>query len=457
MKKYQNIFWHQGIKIYEDNEIKDKKNLQAIDHLENDVTKSFLNILQYTDPIVIKTIIENINRKNNTTVSLKSKIQYDFQITDKSIFTRYPHKFFLTIISQLTPIDPKDAKFVNEWSIPDAAIFDDETVLLIEVKTQSPLSISQIQSHIANFVPNATEISFYWEEIFDVLLELRDKLNEKDRFLIKQFYDYLDMIDLSNFHKFTEDDFRAFKHPKKGGSYNADERLDRLKKVKNKILKLDRQIWERLSFKEKRFGRVNQLYEYLWFGYYPNTIEWINLNFFMGKFGFHIVANAEKKDTFSKYYKQLKKYPEKFDRLIPDIDLDFNVLLYTQLPLQPEIQGNYYMKRVARIPKQEITATKILNEIESIKGNLDKYKIIMFEEIKRDPLKNSQKNIDYLSKTFFGEKKQKMIFNSKCALRFNYLIPRTRVINMEHDELIANIIQGSIEMKKLVDFGNAIE
>ncbi|MFA7304025.1 MAG: hypothetical protein WC015_05925, partial [Methanoregula sp.] len=310
MKKYQNIFWHQGIKIYEDNEIKDKKNLQAIDHLENDVTKSFLNILQYTDPIVIKTIIENINRKNNTTVSLKSKIQYDFQITDKSIFTRYPHKFFLTIISQLTPIDPKDAKFVNEWSIPDAAIFDDETVLLIEVKTQSPLSISQIQSHIANFVPNATEISFYWEEIFDVLLELRDKLNEKDRFLIKQFYDYLDMIDLSNFHKFTEDDFRAFKHPKKGGSYNADERLDRLKKVKNKILKLDRQIWERLSFKEKRFGRVNQLYEYLWFGYYPNTIEWINLNFFMGKFGFHIVANAEKKDTFSKYYKQLKKYPE---------------------------------------------------------------------------------------------------------------------------------------------------
>lgn len=37
--KYSNIFWHQGVKIFEENLLKTQKGRIRIDHLENDVTK----------------------------------------------------------------------------------------------------------------------------------------------------------------------------------------------------------------------------------------------------------------------------------------------------------------------------------------------------------------------------------------------------------------------------------
>lgn len=47
MDKFRNIFWHEGAKLYDEKDIeKDKKILKKVEHLENDVTKSLLNVLE---------------------------------------------------------------------------------------------------------------------------------------------------------------------------------------------------------------------------------------------------------------------------------------------------------------------------------------------------------------------------------------------------------------------------
>lgn len=48
--KYSNIFWHQGVKIFSDNFIQSRQGQIHIHHLENDVTKSLINLFQHCEP-----------------------------------------------------------------------------------------------------------------------------------------------------------------------------------------------------------------------------------------------------------------------------------------------------------------------------------------------------------------------------------------------------------------------
>ena len=41
--KYSNIFWHQGVKVFEEDIINSEKGRIRVAHLENDVTKTLIN------------------------------------------------------------------------------------------------------------------------------------------------------------------------------------------------------------------------------------------------------------------------------------------------------------------------------------------------------------------------------------------------------------------------------
>jgi hypothetical protein len=52
--KYSNIFWHQGVRIFEEEILKRKKGRVKVAHLENDVTKALINLFQHCRPKVLK-------------------------------------------------------------------------------------------------------------------------------------------------------------------------------------------------------------------------------------------------------------------------------------------------------------------------------------------------------------------------------------------------------------------
>ena len=45
--KYSNIFWHQGVKVFEDGILNSQKGQIKVAHLENDVTKAMLNLFEH--------------------------------------------------------------------------------------------------------------------------------------------------------------------------------------------------------------------------------------------------------------------------------------------------------------------------------------------------------------------------------------------------------------------------
>ena len=58
--KYSNIFWHQGVKIFEEEILKSKKGRVKVAHLENDVTKAFINLFQHCSPKALSNFLQMI-------------------------------------------------------------------------------------------------------------------------------------------------------------------------------------------------------------------------------------------------------------------------------------------------------------------------------------------------------------------------------------------------------------
>ena len=148
--KYSNIFWHQGVRLFEEEFLKTKGGLIRIQHLENDVTKALLNVFENCDKKVLNDFLKHVGIDKP-----EGNFGFDFQVTDTEIYRQKNNRVMLSIIAQVTP-----KKSVPNYevvkSIPDACIFNEDTAVLIEAKTQSPLIEEQIDSHIENYFGKET-------------------------------------------------------------------------------------------------------------------------------------------------------------------------------------------------------------------------------------------------------------------------------------------------------------
>jgi hypothetical protein len=459
MDKYKNIFWHQGINIYDTEEIeKNKKILNAVRHLENDVTKSFLNVIGNTDRKVIDALIEKIININNVSIKFSPIIEYGFQITDsdKEKYRNHQNKFLLKLISKLTPKLSGSAEDGDRISIPDGAIYDKSTVILIETKTQSPLYENQVKRHIKNYAPDAIEIEITWEEIYDLLHEIALTTSEKDNFLISQFCEYLDIIGLSNFHRLYKDDFESFTFIP--GAEN-EQRLQQLYRIMSKLKKLHIDLWERwgkYNFIEKKFGQVRQNSEVLWFGYYNfnDLAKHTNLNFTINKEGLFIDVNAEISTSFKKFLNNINKNISQFDSLFEKAKFNYFVELSTKLPLGPEVSNRFYWKSAYVIPQSEVNGRSILEKISQIKDNFPEYVDKMIAEVENNS-KYTLNDTAYVKRRYFGKNCKNMNPKSFCVMRVRHLIGKDTIVGMDREALLEQIIKVSDGFKEVSRFANS--
>ena len=200
--KYSNIFWHQGVKVFEEDIINSEKGRIRVAHLENDVTKTLINVLIHSNSKkVMSSFLQLIGIKEPP-----STFNFDFQVTDKFKFRTHKNRVMLCIVSDYLQ-NKSYPKYSVKKSIPDACIFNDNTAILIEVKTQSPLIEEQIENHIKNyFGANTTKKTITWESISRKLksIAINDPL---DKFLVDQFCDFLELIGIAEFNGFRKSDF----------------------------------------------------------------------------------------------------------------------------------------------------------------------------------------------------------------------------------------------------------
>ena len=200
--KYSNIFWHQGVKLFEEKVLKGRKGQIRVAHLENDVTKALLNLFEHCSPKVLKAFLQMVGVKQ-----VPKAFALDFQVTDTAAYRKMSKRMMLSIVAASTQIRSNET-YKAMKSIPDACIYSLDTAILIESKTQSPLIQEQLQGHIKHFFGSAThERVITWEDISEKFRLLSRSLKDLDRFLVDQFCAFLDLIGISEFSGFSELDF----------------------------------------------------------------------------------------------------------------------------------------------------------------------------------------------------------------------------------------------------------
>ncbi|MFW9940477.1 MAG: hypothetical protein ACFFFT_05510 [Candidatus Thorarchaeota archaeon] len=365
--KHSNIFWHQGVKIFKEEYYETEAGKVKIAHLENDVTKSLLNLFRHCSPKVLKEFLKLIQVRDHP-----DSFEFDFQVTDTNRYRQRKNRIMLSIIGSGCEMK-SNPNYLVEKGQPDACIFNDNTAILIEVKTQSPLIYEQIQGYINLYLGSAiVEKSITWEEISEQLRNIEKDLPILDRFLVGQFLDFMELIGIAEFSGFKLNDF--FMLGELGKIPNEDyidfKRVFH-KKVDKFMSLLYKEITNIIIFKPYYFKvpPINTRNPEVWSAFYFYDTEkeihvnqYPNLNFNYFTNGINLSINAEVKSSVKIILDKVKKSPKLFEKLVQELD-GFLFTLYYKFQFLP--MDNFIWKAIPgyAINSENFSSEKILNDI----------------------------------------------------------------------------------------------
>ncbi|MBN2280484.1 MAG: hypothetical protein JXQ65_07890 [Candidatus Marinimicrobia bacterium] len=384
-EKYSNIFWHQGVKIFEENLLNSNAGKMKIHHLENDITKALFNLFQHCSDAVLKTFLKILQINDNP-----ATFNYEFQVSNSNDFRNVENRIMLSIIS-----DSTQRKFNPDYDVnmsrPDGCIYNKNHVVLIEVKTQSPLIEEQIESHIKHYLGTATQKrTIIWEDLnenFKVLLN-KPSINKLDEFLIKNFCDLLELVGIAKFSGFTHNDFLMLDSL---GQVSDTDYLDFKRYFNRKTIKFMDSLYSLINDKfsqkmDSKLAKINIKYPDTWSAFYfynneskkhVNTYPNINFNYRVN--GIELSINSEVKSSVNLMIKKIKNSPKKFNEVCQSID-GFKFSLYYKIQYLP--MDNFVWSLIPGYPKEikEVQADGVLDSINFIKEKYQDFRnTVIFE------------------------------------------------------------------------------
>ncbi|MFC1580066.1 hypothetical protein ACFL4N_04070 [Thermodesulfobacteriota bacterium] len=450
--KYSNIFWHQGVKIFAGEMFESKKGRVKISHLENDVTKALINLFQHYSRNVLREILRLIGVKQ-----APETFDYDFQVTDTEAYRNKNNRIMLAIIAANTPRRSYPA-YSADRSVRDACIFNKDTVILIESKTQSPLIEEQLKSHIHHYLGTATkERIITWEEISEKLHMLKKGISSQDRFLIFQFTEFLELIGIAEFNGFSCDDFTMLGRI---GRISDEDYLDFKRMLHKKIEKfmvlLDEDVGPNLDFKNYgwRTAKVNPKGPSIWSAFYfydddpdIHVNKYPNLNILFREHGMELSLNAEIQSSMKYVLKHLKKSGNDYDRFSNGLK-KFDLSLFYKLQYLP--MDNFVWNLIPGYPKPaaELKADQIISSIEKFEKDWPDIRDTLLFQMRAGLIKRSSGRVFNDKEIQFAEKK-----NNKptYAFRIEKRYPAADIGTMEK-KLVPFFKKEILKLKKITAF-----
>jgi len=199
-KLHQNLFYYYGGPHFSEKDIEVQ--------LENNTTKALINVLENCDFAVSKEIINLII---GVPVINGSTKKLHFTLQESTIGRERIASFSKRLVLGISPYGKTEkAKFgKTAKNLPDAWIWGDDFVILLENKTKSELNSSQIERYHQQLDSSSVLSKSWISDIYPVFrkVSIKPELSGKDRFLISEFRRYLEIIELSSFEGFELQDF----------------------------------------------------------------------------------------------------------------------------------------------------------------------------------------------------------------------------------------------------------
>ena len=195
--------------------------------LEDNTTKALVNTLQHCDPAVAIKFLEWLGVKTTAKVG----IELQRQTIGEERIRRAPQRVLLGLVAERKPGGDEATAEAdgrgNGESRPDAWLYGEDFVVAIESKVgDAPLERDQMQKHLwklqVDAVHQPTCVQKTWADVrqfFAKLLPVSSpELNDKDKWLIQQFTQYLEWNGMTQFTGFQEWMFEFLVRVEKDGS-----------------------------------------------------------------------------------------------------------------------------------------------------------------------------------------------------------------------------------------------
>jgi hypothetical protein len=179
--------------------------------LENNTTKALINVLEYCAPVVTIKFLGWLG------VEATEPIKYELQKAKISIgkIEDKKRRFLIGLVASKSgevfgEQNKSDKTEAARECLPDAWIYGNDFVVLIESKIIGSLNPEQTQNELNLLgVPTIPKI-FTWIQIHKFFSNLSDDLIGMDKWIVNQFTEYLEDIGMSEFSGFKPDVFDYF-------------------------------------------------------------------------------------------------------------------------------------------------------------------------------------------------------------------------------------------------------
>lgn len=200
-KFYHNIFYYyRGAKDSDRNRER---------QLEDNTTKALINTLQYGGKETRIAFLKWLGIDN------PKNIHFELQKSTigKGLIARKSKRILLALIpkkSKITKLNETD----NKDSRPDAWIYGDDFVVLIESKVVGYLDSNQIRYHFHKLKINEDNLPIFeertWTDVHCMFSDFSSNLTGKNSWLINQFRQYLEFCNMTEFTGFEKEIFDFF-------------------------------------------------------------------------------------------------------------------------------------------------------------------------------------------------------------------------------------------------------
>jgi len=330
---------------------------------------------------------------------------------------------------------------------PDAIITDkaNDISVLIESKTSDSLYEDQIKRICNNFFEPGTGvdkvfIEARWTDIVETLQRIKELSNSSvENFLLKQFTEYLDRINLVDFLEFKKNDLiDPDIRGRKLGLF-----LNQLCNHENDALKLKQYEWNgQIHFSDLEVPE--------------NLYVWLDEEYL----GISIVCGAGKKWRCQQLQTMLRNNSKEFKEILSDIESrlsilkDFEIYIYTHC--------KFYISRFRSVWLGEFGVEKFPNEYDSFVSRFTDRKINSFSQMTKDEI--STNFSEYLKgrdlerdESGMFPKWQENEYGQYCNFDIGLHIPASNIINTRRNELIERFSAILAPLKSiLIDFNRLV-
>lgn len=353
--------------------------------IEDNTTKVLINCLEYCDNSLLKQFIDYFNLK----LKYSSKPQYLLQVSKSK---SRPDAQIKAVESSIY-IESKVTAGINEKQIENhlKELNKDDTLLFITANTDAEIAERQNLMHIK------------WSDIHKCFSSYETK-SSKERFIVNQFTNYLEVIGLSDFTGFNNDDFDFFIN-----------RIDDYKPiVRNKIGKFGNEIYRSLNdeirslYTDRYIGNIPKTFDDVWFGIRKTqnrTNVFRHCNFVISInseiLNFYVVIRDGKytdKKPIGIFYKKIKNNKDEFKEILNSFEDRYYLQVAKRVPRYGNkiMPGNEKWELLSNI-SLEIVREETISFLLMLLENIEFPGICLGTNIKRgsDILQNPEELIKF--------------------------------------------------------------